>query len=67
MPSSRGYSQPRDQTQVSYVSCISGRFLISSATWEASKDIGLKSTFSNWKIISGCAWVHLVLCELGVN
>ena len=27
MPSSRGSSQPRDQTHVSYISCISGQFL----------------------------------------
>ena len=36
MPSSRGSSQPRDQTCVYYVSCI-GRwvFFTTSATWEA--------------------------------
>ena len=67
MPSSGGSSQPRDQTQVSYVSCIGGRFFISSATWEASKDIGLKYMFSNWKIMSGCVWAHLVLHELDVD
>ena len=36
MPSSRGASQPKDQTLVSYVSCIVRRVLYSSATWEAS-------------------------------
>ena len=35
MPSSRGSSRPRDQTQVSWVSCIAGGFFITSATWEA--------------------------------
>ena len=34
MPISRGSSQPRDQTWVSYVSCIAGRFFTSWATWE---------------------------------
>ena len=27
MPSSRGSSQPRDQTHISYISCIGGQFL----------------------------------------
>ena len=35
MPSSRGSSQPRDQTQVSYVSSIGKRVLYYQATWEA--------------------------------
>ena len=35
MPSSRRSSWPRDQTQVSCGSCISGRFFTTSATWEA--------------------------------
>ena len=34
MPSSRGYSQPRDQTRISYISCTAGKFLTISA-WEA--------------------------------
>ena len=36
MPSSRGSSQPRDQTHISLVSCLSRRFFITSAIWEAS-------------------------------
>ena len=32
--SSRGSSQPRDQTRVSCVSCIAGRFFTHWATWE---------------------------------
>ena len=35
MPSSRGASLPRDRTQFSYVSCITGRFFTISTTWEA--------------------------------
>ena len=34
MPSSRGSSQPRDQTHISNISCT-GRFFTTSATWEA--------------------------------
>ena len=34
MPSSLGSSQPRDQTCISYVSCI-GRQVLYSTTWEA--------------------------------
>ena len=33
--SSRGSAQPRDQTRISYVCCIGGRFFITSATWKA--------------------------------
>ena len=35
MPSSRGSSQRRDQTQVSWISCNSCRFFTTSPTWEA--------------------------------
>ena len=35
MPSSRGSSQPRDWTHISYVSCIGRRVLYRWATWEA--------------------------------
>ena len=35
MTSSRGSSQPRDQTCISCVSCIAGRFFTHRATWEA--------------------------------
>ena len=34
MPSPRAPSQPRDQTQVSWVSCIEGRFFTYWTTWE---------------------------------
>ena len=32
--SSRGSSQPRNQTHVSYVSCMAGRFFTTGASWE---------------------------------
>ena len=35
MPSSRGSSQPRDQTHISYVSCIGRWVLHHHTTWEA--------------------------------
>ena len=35
MPSSRGSSQPRDQTRVSFISWIADRFFTTSTTWEA--------------------------------
>ena len=35
MPSSRGSSQHRDWTCVSYVSALGGRFFTTGATWEA--------------------------------
>ena len=35
VPSSRGSSRPRDQTCVSCVSALAGRFFITSSTWEA--------------------------------
>ena len=34
MPSSRGSSRPRDQTCISYVSCMASRFFTTSATWK---------------------------------
>ena len=35
MPSSRGSSQSRDETHVSYVSSFAGRFFTANTTWEA--------------------------------
>ena len=40
MPSSRGSSQPRDRTCVSYVSCIGRRVLYHCAIWEAPRGAG---------------------------
>ena len=39
MPSSRGSSQPRDQTCVSMSPALAGGFFTTSATWEASISI----------------------------
>ena len=41
MPSSRGSSQPRDRTCVSYVSCIGRQGLSTSTTWEAHSRVNL--------------------------
>ena len=58
MPSSRGSSQPRDWTRVSYISCISRQVLHHCATWEAwtwaygfvkHTAQGASYTRSNWK------------------
>ena len=54
LPSSRGSTQPRDRTCVSYVS-RTGRWAMTSATWEASK-INLKNVtdrghiFFSWSV-----------------
>ena len=34
MSSSKRSSEPRDQTHISYISCIAGRFFTPSTTWE---------------------------------
>ena len=34
MPSSRGSSQPRDKTILSYISCMKRRFFTTNTTWE---------------------------------
>ena len=56
LSSSRGSSQPRDGTHVSWVSCTVGWILYHWATWEAHIDIKcrtVKSTCVNkWQIIS---------------
>ena len=38
-PSSRGSSQPRNQTHISYISCIGRRFFTTSTTWEAQEEM----------------------------
>ena len=50
MPLSRGSSQPRGRTCVSYVSCTGlykGRFFTTSATWEAP--VGPYLDFTSWR------------------
>ena len=40
LPSSRGSSQPRDQTSVSYIQpALAGRFFTTSAMWEAMTNL----------------------------
>ena len=41
MPFSRGSSQPRDQTQIPYVSCIGRQVFITGATWKARQALTL--------------------------
>ena len=48
MPSSRGFSQPRDRTCIFYISCIDRRFFTPSATWETQEKITV------WCICSRC-------------
>ena len=43
MLSSRGSSQSRDRTQVSYISCIAGGFFTTGTTWEAYDGVEAKS------------------------
>ena len=40
-PSSRGSSQPRDQTSISYISGTGRWFFTTSATWEAHETCGM--------------------------
>ena len=35
IPPSKGSSQPKDGTRISYISCIGSGFFTSSVTWEA--------------------------------
>ena len=56
MPFTRGSSQSRDQTHVSYVSCIDRQVLTASATWEALQSMGLQK---NWIWLSTHRWTFL--------
>ena len=57
MPSSRGSSQPRDQTRISYMTpALAGRFFITSTTWEAQEKNELLINLTPWKDLkTGCA------------
>ena len=61
MPSSRGSSQPRDQSHISYVSCIGRGVPYHYATWEA---LDQRQNSSVWP--PGCVlwplplWLHFV-------
>ena len=48
MLSSRGSSQPRDWTHISYVSCIAHQVLCHWATWDFSFIFLLTSTLQKW-------------------
>ena len=54
MPSSRGSSQPRDQTQMSHVSCIGSRFFTTSSTWKAQ----FSSVQFSRSVVSNSLWPH---------
>ena len=61
--SSRGSSQPRDQTHVSSVSCIGRRVLYLSTTWEARGGSYGRSLFSLLRalhalLLRGCTSLH---------
>ena len=58
---SRGSFQPRDGTQVSYISCIGRQILYHHATWEAFVDRSTMSIFiprtkSSKPILNGLPW-----------
>ena len=67
VPSSRGYSWPRNQTCVSNVSYIIGRFFTHWATWEAhvffyhniKKEKTYKRTRKKYRQSSLCIWVKV--------
>ena len=74
MPFSRGSPQPRDQTRISYVSCISRGFFTTSTIWEAqienikgTKDLleSLTVIHSNVLIESFyiCCRNDMIICE----
>ena len=48
MPSSRGTSQPRDQTHISYISCI-GRIFTTRAAWETLFNSSSSRLFLGWE------------------
>ena len=58
MPSSRGSSQPRDWTHVSYVSCTGRQVLTTSATWEAPQHMSNRIHSLEWM------WVYCEVCQL---
>ena len=53
MPSSRGSPQPRDQTHISYVSCVGRGFFTTSPIWEAQIESikGIKDLLESLTII----------------
>ena len=65
LPSSRGSTEPKDQTSVSYVSCT-GRWVMTSATWEAPKiysnKINLENVTDCGNIFFNCSVMALQCC-----
>ena len=51
VPSSRGSSQPRNGTCISYISCIAGGFFTQWATWEAH-------TYNQITPCDDCLYIH---------
>ena len=71
MPSSKGYSWPRDGTHISCGSCIAGRFFTTSATWEAPsrREIG---PYFRLLLLRECLWEQrkkwiVCLSALGIS
>ena len=56
-PFSKGSSQPRVQTRISYVSCRAGGFFTPGTTWEAQKGIW------KWKVNMFVTHSCLTLCN----
>ena len=46
MPFSRGSSQPRDLTHISYASELAGRYFTSSAVWDSPTEVLYYSCFT---------------------
>ena len=63
----RGSSQPRDQTCISYVSCIAGEFFTTSATWEAPWWGSCCSILSHWEGDNSNITVSRMCSVLGSN
>ena len=58
-PSSRGSSQPRDQTCISCVSCIGRRFFTNCATWGAQNEmLHLHIKFMVWPLLRESRKTH---------
>ena len=60
MPSFRGSSQPRDQTQVS---CTAGRFSTTRATWEAPFSIVTISSYTPANHVHGFFFFLHILAD----
>ena len=60
MPSSRGSSQPKDQSHVSYISWTGGSFFTTSATLEASASASeLTKNIQSWFLLKSIGLISL--------